>query len=299
MARTPGGADEKPTPRRRRFGQYFLTDPSILGRIAEASGAGPGITVVEIGPGRGALTEHLLHTGARVVAVEIDRDLARQLRNRFAGAERLTIIEGDVLEQEVAALGGGEYVVAGNIPYNITTPILFQAMRPPRPRHATFLLQREVGERIRALPGAEDYGALTVNLAALATSELLFRVPAGAFQPPPRVESVVMRLTPRSAPLVRPEEEAPFRALVQGAFGLRRKQMRRVLRTLYDVDATMADEVLAESGIDPNARPETLDPSQFVGLLRVVERRERGKGKRETEERETGKGKGGDVQLPQ
>jgi 16S rRNA (adenine1518-N6/adenine1519-N6)-dimethyltransferase len=245
---------------------------------------------VEIGPGRGTLTEQLLRTGADVVAVEIDRDLVRHLRERFADAGRLTIVEGDVLEQDLAALGGGSYVLTGNIPYNITTPILFHAMRRPRPVRATFLLQREVGERIGALPGAEDYGALTVNLAALATSELLFRVPPGAFQPPPKVESVVIRLTPYAEPLVRPEEEAAFRALVQGAFGLRRKQMRRVVRMLYDVDATVADGYLAAAGIDANARPETVSPSEFLMLLRTIEKRETGKGKRETEERETGKG---------
>ena len=265
---TPGRAGKSPSPRRRRFGQHFLTDPGILRRIAEASSAGPDTTVVEIGPGRGALTEHLLRTGARVVAIEIDRDLVRRLRERFAAEERLTIVEGDVLEQDLSSLGGPGYALAGNIPYNITTPIIFHALRSPRPKQATFLLQREVGERLTAPPGSEDYGALTVNVAALATSELLFKVPAGAFQPPPKVESVVLRLTPRTDALVRREEEEPFRSLVQGAFGLRRKQMRRVLRTLFDLDAASADARLGAAGIDPEARPETLSPWDFVRLLR-------------------------------
>lgn len=271
MAATPGRAGKGRAHRRKRFGQHFLTDPRILSRIAEASGAAAGLTVVEIGPGKGALTEHLLRTGADVVAIEIDRDLARLLHERFVGADRLTIVEGDALEQDLAALGGGStFVLAGNIPYNITTPILFQAMRSPRPRQATFLVQREVGERVGAQPGDEEYGALTVNVAAFATSELLFRVPPGAFRPPPKVESVVLRLTPRPDPLVRPDEEAAFRALVQGAFGLRRKQMRRVVRTLYDLDADAADALLAAAGIDPSARPEVLAPEDFVRLLRSV-----------------------------
>lgn len=265
---TRGRAGERPSPRRKRFGQHFLSDPSILGRIAEASGAGPETTVVEIGPGRGSLTEHLLRKGARVVAIEIDRDLAALLRERFAGEDRLTIVEGDVLEQPLAEWGGPGYLLTGNIPYNITTPLIFHALRSPRPSRATFLLQREVGERVTAPPSSEEYGALTVNVAALATSELLFRVPAGAFQPPPKVDSAVLRLTPRPDPLVRPEEEEAFRTLVQGAFGLRRKQMRRVVRTLFDLDAAGANARLASAGIDPEARPETLTPTDFVRLLR-------------------------------
>jgi 16S rRNA (adenine1518-N6/adenine1519-N6)-dimethyltransferase len=120
-----------------------------------------------------------------------------------------------------------------------------------------------------AAPGSDAYGALSVNLAALAHTEVLFRVPPGAFQPPPKVDSVVVRVTPRPDPLVRQEDEAPFRTLVQGAFGLRRKQMRRVVRILFDLDAAAADTLLAASGIAPDARPETLDPDAFVRLLRA------------------------------
>ena len=264
-----GGAG-RGTPRpRRRFGQHFLTDPRILARIADACGAGPQSTVVEIGPGRGALTEHLLRTGARIIAIEIDRDLVARLRAGMSGNDRLTIVEGDVLEQDLGALAGAGYLLTGNIPYNITTPILFHALRPPRPDRAVFLLQREVGERMAAAPGTDAYGALSVNLAALSTVEVLFRVPAGAFQPPPKVESAVVRITPLDTPLVRPDEEAPFRTLVQGAFGLRRKQMRRVVRTLFDIPAEAAESRLRTAGIDPDTRPETLGAAAFVRLLRA------------------------------
>jgi 16S rRNA (adenine1518-N6/adenine1519-N6)-dimethyltransferase len=131
-----------------------------------------------------------------------------------------------------------------------------------------YLVQREVAERIVAAPGSREYGALSANVQAVAAAELLFRVPAGAFRPPPKVESAVVRLVPRSDPVVREDEEEGFRAFVQGAFGFRRKQMRRVLRGLWDVDAVAADEVLAKAGVDPMARPETLSPELFARLVR-------------------------------
>jgi 16S rRNA (adenine1518-N6/adenine1519-N6)-dimethyltransferase len=132
-----------------------------------------------------------------------------------------------------------------------------------------YLVQREVAERVVAAPGSEAYGALSVNVQALAHAELLFGVSAKAFSPPPKVESAVIRIVPRETPLLRPEEEEPFRVLVQGAFGLRRKQMRRVLRTVRAWDAARADVALTAAGIDPEARPETLSPDDFLRLLRV------------------------------
>jgi len=166
-------------------------------------------------------------------------------------------------------LAAGPYVLVGNVPYYITTPILFHALVPPRADQAVYLVQKEVADRLSAAPGTKEYGALTVNVAAFAKADTLFKVPAGAFSPPPKVESAVVRITPRSQPLLEPEEERPFRLLVQGAFGMRRKQMRRVLRSLYAVDAAVADEVLAGADIDPAARPETLSPAQFALVLRA------------------------------
>lgn len=268
----PGGARPPRPPRpRKRFGQHFLSDRRILGRIADALGASKADTVIEIGPGRGALTAELLARAGRVIAVEIDRDLAALSRERWGalGADRFALVEGDVLEQDLGALAGGRYLLTGNVPYNITTPILFHAMRRPRPERAVYLVQREVAERVIAAAGDEAYGALSVNVQALAHAELLFGVPAKAFDPPPKVESAVLRITPRADPVVAPEEEEAFRVLVQGAFGLRRKQMRRVLRTLWALDAERANAALGRAGIDPEARPETLGASQFATLLRV------------------------------
>lgn len=257
---------------RKRFGQHFLTDPRLLGRIADALGATQSDTVIEIGSGRGALTAQLLTRAGRVIAIEIDRDLVPPMRERFAAEiaeSRLTIIEGDVLEQDFGVLADGPYLLTGNVPYNITTPIMFHAMRRPRPVCAVYLVQREVAERVVAEPSGEAYGALSVNVQALARAELLFGIAARAFKPPPKVESAVLRITPRTDAVVTEAEEAPFRLLVQGAFGLRRKQLRRVVRTLWSLDAAGADAVLARAGIDPEARPETLGAREFATLLRA------------------------------
>ena len=257
-----------PTPRK-RLGQHFLTDPRILGRIADALEVTTSDTVVEIGPGRGALTEQLVARAKRVVAIEIDRELAGMLRDTYSGDERVTIVENDVLEVKLGEAAGGPYLVAGNVPYNITTPILFHALEFPRAQRAVYLVQREVAERVVAAPGSENYGALSVNVQALASAELLFRVAAGAFTPPPKVESAVMRIVPRSDPLVPGEEEAPFRTMVVGAFGFRRKQMQRVVRELWGLGAGEAAEILRSAAIDAAARPEVLTPSDFARLLRA------------------------------
>ena len=256
----------RPPPIRKSLGQHFLTDPRILARIADAVALTPGETVVEIGPGRGSLTDALLARAARVVGVEIDRKLAELLREKYANEPRITIVEADVLDVNLGELAGGPYALAGNVPYYITTPILFQALRRPRASRSVFLVQREVGARMAAPPGADDYGALSVNLQAHAQVELLFRIPSGAFNPPPRVESAVVRVTPRAEPIVAADAEESFRIFVQAAFALRRKQMRRVVRSVADRSVAEAEAALAASGIDPDARPETLSAADFHAL---------------------------------
>ena len=254
---------------RKWLGQHFLTDPRILGRIADVLAITKADTVVEIGPGRGALTEQLVARAKRVVAIEIDRDLAKLLREKYAGDERVTVIENDVLDVNLGEAAGGPYLVAGNVPYNITTPILFHALEFPRAARAVYLVQREVAERVVAAPASENYGALSANLQALASAELVFKVAAGAFTPPPKVESAVLRITPRADPLVSADEEAPFRAMVVGAFGFRRKQMQRVVRELWGLGAVEAAEILERAEIEPTARPEVLTPLDFARLLRA------------------------------
>ncbi|HET6702275.1 MAG TPA: 16S rRNA (adenine(1518)-N(6)/adenine(1519)-N(6))-dimethyltransferase RsmA [Gemmatimonadaceae bacterium] len=256
---------------RKSLGQHFLSDPRILARIADALALAPDETVVEIGPGRGALTEQLLARAGRVIAIEVDRMLAARLRERYAGEPRLDIVERDVLETNLGVLAGGDFALVGNVPYYITTPILFHALHPPRPTRAVYLVQKEVADRLSASPGTKAYGALTVNVRALAAAETLFRVAPGAFSPPPSVDSALVRITPRAQPAIAPDEEERFRVFVQQAFGMRRKQMRRVVRSLLSVPAQRADELLAAAAIDPEARPETLTPEQFAALLRGQE----------------------------
>ncbi len=258
-------------PARKSLGQHFLTDRRILGRIADALKLQGDETVVEIGPGRGALTDLLADRARRLIAVEVDRALAAVLRERYARRSNVLIAEADVLEVSLGDLAAGPFVLIGNVPYYITTPILFHALEHPRAERAVYLVQREVADRLTAAPGSKEYGALTVNVAAVARAETLFRVPAGAFSPPPKVESAVVRITPLEVPLVTAAEEKSLRTLVQGAFGMRRKQMRRVIRTLRSLDAEAADRVLQRAGIDPEARPETLSVEQFVKLLRTAE----------------------------
>jgi 16S rRNA (adenine1518-N6/adenine1519-N6)-dimethyltransferase len=257
-----------PAPRK-RLGQHFLTDPRILGRIADVLHITSDDTVVEIGPGRGALTEQLVSRAKRVVAIEIDRDLAKLLREKYAGDDRVTIIESDVLDVNLGEAAGEPYLVAGNVPYNITTPILFHALEHPRATRAVYLVQREVAERVVAAPASENYGALSVNVQALASAELVFKIAAGAFTPPPKVESAVLRITPLAEPLVATGEESAYRAMVVGAFGFRRKQMQRVVRELWGLGAEAAAALLERAGVNPVSRPEVLTPADFARLLRA------------------------------
>ena len=266
MPRNAGGMP----PVRKSLGQHFLTDRGILNRIVDGLAPGPQDTVVEIGPGRGALTDILKERAGRVVAIEVDRALAAMLRTRYAGDARIHIIQADVLGVQLTDAAGGPFLLAGNVPYNITTPILFHALERPRPRRMVFLVQREVADRMQAAPGGKEYGALTVNLQVLATVRTLFGVPAGAFHPKPKVSSAVVELVPLAAPAVLPEEEQPFREFVQAVFGMRRKQMKRSIRAIVPSSRVAAEDLLARCGIEPEARPETLSVEQFVALFRSV-----------------------------
>lgn len=255
-------------PVRKNLGQHFLNDRRILERIVGALELKGDETVVEIGPGRGSLSDVLLPKAKRLVLIEYDRALAAILRQRYIDSPSVEVVEADVLTVKLGEIAGGPYVLIGNVPYYITTPILFHALERPRPERAVYLVQREVAERIAAKPGTSEYGALSVNVQAVANAELMFRVAPGSFKPPPKVESAVVRIEPRPDPVIAPEDETAFRRFVQDAFGLRRKQLRRVLRMLWSVSAEEAEAALVACQIDPSARPETLSPEQFAQLIR-------------------------------
>lgn len=264
------GSRKRRPPVLKKYGQHFLSDKGILERIVDALAPSPTDTVIEVGPGRGSLTDILVERSGRLIAVEIDRALAAQLRERYGIRGNVEIVQGDVLETDLHALAGSDFLLIGNVPYYITTPIVFKALEPPIPRRSVFLVQREVGERMAATADTESYGALSVNIAAVAKTEKVLDVPASAFQPPPKVESAVVRLTSREKPLVPLESLPAFRTFVQAAFGLRRKQMQRVLRTVRGISPEEAGEILERAGIARSARPEVLTPERFAVLFELL-----------------------------
>lgn len=255
---------------RKRFGQHFLTDRRSLERIVEALDPQPDDTVVEIGPGRGALTSLLAARCRRLIAVEIDHDLVRLLQQQFQDRPGVEIVDGDALEADWATLAGGSFLLAGNLPYYITTPLIFRILERPMPQRAVLLVQREVAERLVAAPGSGDYGALTVNVQVAVTVRMISRVSAGAFNPKPKVDSAIVLLTPRPQPLLGADEEKLFRKFVQAAFSMRRKQMLRLTRELWISSADLAGTVLQRAGIDPSVRPEALTPEAFLMLYREI-----------------------------
>ncbi len=215
---------------RRRLGQHFLIKGSVLERIAAAICPEPCELVIEIGPGRGALTEKLLKRAGRVVAVEVDPYLVEHLRSKFAGEPRLDVVQADVLDTDLARWGRAP--IAGNLPYYITSPILEKVTRLDFPR-AVFLIQKEVAERLAARPGSRAYGFLTVQTAVRAEARMLFGVKPGAFHPPPKVDSAVVLLEPRSRDLGISDRD-DFVRFLGLCFHQKRKTIRNNLSPLYD-----------------------------------------------------------------
>lgn len=250
-------------PTRKRFGQNFLADPHYIARIVHAIAPRPGDNVVEIGPGLGALTRPLIEACGHIAAVEIDRDLAARLAAEYP-PDRLALHVTDALRFDFATLGVDLRVI-GNLPYNISSPLLFHiAQYDAMVRDVTVMLQKEVVQRMTAAPGTAEYGRLTVMLQARFAVERLLVVPAGAFRPVPKVESAVARLTPLGS--TRPHVADPelFAALVMAAFGQRRKTLRNALKAL----ATEAE--LEREGIAPGARGETLSVADYVRLANAL-----------------------------
>lgn len=254
---------------KKRFGQHFLHDPQVIARIVRAIDPQPADIMVEIGPGLGALTLPLLHKLDRLHVVEIDRDVIPHLRAICGDdAARLVVHQADALSFDYAALAepgragsvSGPLRLVGNLPYNISTPLLFHLLGfAAAIRDMHFMLQKEVVQRMVAAPGSGDYGRLTVTLAARAQAESLFEVGPGAFRPPPQVDSAVVRIRPRPAPFPLADLNA-YDRVVTAAFGQRRKTLANALRRL------LTAEQIAAAGIDPRARAEVLAPADFAKL---------------------------------
>jgi 16S rRNA (adenine1518-N6/adenine1519-N6)-dimethyltransferase len=259
--------------RKKRLGQHFLHDPAVIRRIVAAVAPAAGDAMVEIGGGPGALTAPLVERLERLHVVEVDRELAAALPSRVSRPERLVVHEADALAFDFGTLaaGPGSLRVVGNLPYNISTPLLFHLLSfrdVLADMHV--MLQREVVDRITAAPGGKEYGRLTVMLAAAAKSEALFHIGPGAFTPPPKVWSTVVRIVPHAAPPFPIADHARFARLVAQLFSMRRKTLGRALKG----HLTPAD--IASVGIDPMARPETLWPADFARLSALLRPRRMG-----------------------
>ena len=247
---------------RKRFGQNFLIDPGIVARIVDAIAPAPGQLMLEIGPGQAALTAALAASGVDLCLLEIDRDLAGRLEERFRDAPNVQLHCGDALRMDFSELTGGRrFRLVGNLPYNISTPLLFHVLKWERQIvDMHFMLQQEVVNRIAARPGGKAWGRLSIMCQYHCAVTPLFTVPPEAFQPAPKVQSAVIRLVPHASPPAKIADMKRFERLVTQAFSMRRKTLRNSLRGLLDADA------IAAAGIDPGARPETLGLAEFAAL---------------------------------
>lgn len=256
---------------RKRFGQHFLHDRGVILRIVQAINPLPGQRIVEIGPGLGALTVPVLERCQRMDVVELDRDVIPHLTAACAGKGELVIHQVDALQFRFADLAqpGERLRVIGNLPYNISTPLMFHLFDQtidglPAISDMTFMLQLEVCQRLAAAPNTEHYGRLSVTAQYHARVEYLFHVGRGAFNPPPKVESGIVRLTPYAEPPLDVGDKALFDRMVAQAFNMRRKTLRNGLKGFVD------EAGFAAAGIDPMRRPETLSLEEFAALSRVA-----------------------------
>lgn len=256
-------------PPKKSLGQHFLHERSVIDKIVQAVNPRPGDRLVEIGPGQGAITFPLLDRHGALTVIEFDRDLIAPLTQAALAHGSLTVINRDVLSVDLTALAGDEGPIrlVGNLPYNLSSPILFHALD-----HAAvvadmvFMLQKEVVDRMAADPGSKVYGRLSVMLQAYCTVSNLFMVPPHAFRPPPKVDSAVTRLVPRAPDTIGIEDRATFANVVRDAFGQRRKTLRNALSKICD------SQTIEAAGVRPDARAEQLPVADFVRLANLVHR---------------------------
>ena len=247
---------------RKRFGQNFLHDPGVIQRIIQVIGPQPGEKLVEIGPGQGAITLPLLKACHQLHVVELDRDLIAPLAQQAAGVGELLIHQNDALRFNFSSLADGQRLrIVGNLPYNISTPLLFHLLSQSGSiQDMHFMLQKEVVDRMAASPGGSDYGRLSVMIQYHCQVQPLFRIGPGAFNPAPKVDSAFVRLTPWTTRPVTVDDYEQFKNLVRQAFSQRRKTLRNTLKTLLDENAIRA------AGVDPGIRPENVTLEQYAAL---------------------------------
>lgn len=260
---------------KKRFGQHFLIDKNVIRKIIAAAGVAEGDHVLEIGPGRGALTEALLDAGAIVTAIEVDRNLSRLLNERFSGTGRLNVVEADALKVSFTGLlseEGRKFKLVSNLPYNISGPILAKFLKERAAFTVMVLMfQKEVAERIASAPGIKSYGILSVLSQAYTDVRIEFNVSRNLFTPRPKVDSSVVSFRVLDKPRVAIDDEEFFKTVVKSAFGTRRKTLLNSLKTLgLDKDGILS--ALREAGVDPARRGETLTLSEFGALTRALMR---------------------------
>ena len=253
-------------PAKKQLGQHFLADRHYIDKIVMAVNPKDGDRLVEIGPGQGAITLPLLRVHPKLTVIEFDRDLIAPLTAAAEPLGDLTIVQGDVLRVDFTALAAGEPIrLVGNLPYNISSPILFHALEHAAVvRDMHFMLQKEVVDRMAAGPGSKVYGRLSVMLQAYCQVTSLFVVPPGAFRPPPKVDSAVVRLVPRDPASVNINDHKRFADVVKAAFGQRRKTLRNALNNVVTAEQFTA------AGVRPDARAEQLDVAEFIALANAT-----------------------------
>jgi 16S rRNA (adenine1518-N6/adenine1519-N6)-dimethyltransferase len=257
-------------PPRKRFGQNFLVDRGAIDRIVKALAPSSADNVLEIGPGRGGLTEALLGTVPKLCAIEIDRDLVAHLRSLYP-ATRLSLVETDILDVSFSALAGGlPLVIAGNLPYNISKPIAMKlVLERAAIARAVLMFQREVAARLTAAVGTGAYGPLTILAGRAYRIERLFDVPPGAFHPRPQVVSTVTRWTPREGDALPESLIGPLKAVLRAAFARRRQTISKNVRAALHGDDALASELLKQAGLDGTLRAEAISPEGFVALAHL------------------------------
>ena len=253
---------------KRSLGQNFLVDGNLQRKIVAALDATDRDRVVEIGPGPGALTDHLVGQVGDLILIELDTDLAATLEDRYADRDDVQVWMEDVLDVDLPdrVPDWERTKIIGNIPYNITTPILFHLLERPRPAEILLMVQREVADRIVAPPGGDGYGALSVGVQSVADAVMLFGVPRRAFRPSPNVDSAILRIVPHDPPRLTLQEERRLRRLTRAVFQWRRKQMQKTLRDHPDLRVPRAEVRRLGEEVDLTRRPETFSAEELLAL---------------------------------